>query len=527
MSGHLAFEHTHRGGRPTRGERGTNRGPASRPRPANEPPGVAAHAGDRFRPRRLTTPNPAVSAPPATQPAPVGASYTPLTGGALTDRQRHGMTTDPGPMTAALESTVFPTGGANPPCTAPPAGFEHMVVPIVATQLRADVPSLTPSTAADPMAVADSAARAAMPIIHAHYAPHAPSRSAATFMSGVSVKATSYASAFTASDSAVGEFLAWYSGENDTLRNFLAPYCGITEAWWTAFTTTHRGSWWDGPPFSMIERAQIFDTYNTTVAGGGTVELGRAFETEEIPHTVVHEAMHLFEHGDLHDQVERMEDLRSSRDIFTEGFAEYLARGVREQVVNAMLAQVPPEITAAQGAVAKTIGGYDYYVNKAVELRDILYNHGQDGEEAIRRAFFLGEGWRFGLLDDPAGRSSPIESDRPLPGPVDVHFSSNDDSILDPALLDPIVAYVASRNVATIEVVGRTDSVGLAPDNITLGQERADAVQSQLIAAGIPASRITASSRGELDQIAGGRAANRRATVTVVDPRNEQASRIP
>ena len=213
-------------------------------------------------------------------------------------------------MTASLEATVFPTGGANPPCVAPPPALEHMIAPLVAIHLRADVPSLTPATAADPMTVADSAARAAMPIIHSHYAPHAPSRSAASFMSGVSVKSTSYASAFSSSDAAVGEFLAWYAGENDTLRGLLEPFCGITEAWWTSFVSTHRGGLWDRPPYSMIQRAQLYDTYNTTVAGGGSVELGRAFEVVEIPHTIVHEAMHLFQHGDLSAQVDRLEDLQ-------------------------------------------------------------------------------------------------------------------------------------------------------------------------------------------------------------------------
>jgi outer membrane protein OmpA-like peptidoglycan-associated protein len=46
-------------------------------------------------------------------------------------------------------------------------------------------------------------------------------------------------------------------------------------------------------------------------------------------------------------------------------------------------------------------------------------------------------------------------------------------------------------------------------------------VQAYVVGQGIDAGRITATSHGKADQIAGGNAVNRRATVTVVDPRNE------
>ncbi len=58
-------------------------------------------------------------------------------------------------------------------------------------------------------------------------------------------------------------------------------------------------------------------------------------------------------------------------------------------------------------------------------------------------------------------------------------------------------------------------------DNLLLGQTRADAIRTWLIAHGVPAGRIIAISRGAADQIAGGNSANRRATVRVIDPRNE------
>src|SRR5206468_3351826 len=139
-------------------------------------------------------------------------------------------------------------------------------------------------------------------------------------------------------------------------------------------------------------------------------------------------------------------------------------------------------------------------------IRNTLYRHGQDGEESIRRAFFLGEGWRFGLLEAP-GVGSPIETDRPLPGPLDVHFISGGSVMSNPAVLDPIIAYVTTRSIARVEIIGRTSPGGVPANNMTLGQQRADSVQAHLVGQGIDAGRITAVSHGAADQIPGGNAA--------------------
>ena len=372
------------------------------------------------------------------------------------------------------------------------------------------------------MALASETATEAMPIINSHYSPHAPSVSPGSFMARVSRKSVTFADPIRTNDADLAEFLSWYAGARPSVRSLTSNKCGMGRAWWLGFASWLRGpgSSWNSAPHDIRERAALFDTYLTSVTSGGLIQFGLAFPMHSIPHTVTHEAMHLFQHADLEAQVNRLQNLRSSRDIIIEGFAEYLARGVRDPIVTAIQAHMPPALSPAEETPARAAGSYPFYFDKAVEIRDILYRHGQDGEEAIRRAFFLGEGWRFGLLETAAGTGSPIETDRPLPGPVDVHFDTNNAALLDAAVLDPIIAYATTRSIATVEIVGRTDPSGAPALNHTIGQQRADAAEAYLIGAGVSASRISASSRGEADQIPGGNAANRRATVTVKDPRN-------
>lgn len=491
-------------------------------------------------------------APPAPEPLPAPGTFAPLSPAELAGRQRHGMSTDTGTMTREIERTVFPSGGTRPPCTPLTSMFVDLMAISLSSQLMSDMPSLTPTAAPDPMAVAQDSADAAMPIIHSHYSPYAPSVTSSAFMSRVSRKPANYGDPIRNTVSALSEFLSWYAGARSMLRSVRGTMC-VDMAFWNAFaawirgasfaaaftplitagkmlrtpdvSTRGSGTIWDSS-FAIRERSALYDTYRTTVQTGGitgSVMFGLAFELFQIPHTITHEAMHSFMHDDFGTQIDRLENIRLSKDIFTEGFAEYLARGVRDLVVDAIQARTPPTFASAVDATrAKTVVGYPHYYDKTVALRNILYRHGQDGEDAIRRAFFLGEGWRFGLLEATTPRviGSPIETDRPIPTPVDVHFNTNSDAIVDAGLLDPVVAYVTTRSIATIEVIGRSDPQGRDIDNEVLGQDRAEAVKRYLSGRGIDASRISTRSRGERDQIAGGWAMNRRATVIVSDPRN-------
>lgn len=472
---------------------------------------------------QLTPPNPTATTPPTPGPVPTAAgTFDPLTGSALTDRQTHGLSTDTGPMTAEIESTLFPTGGANPPCTAIPAGFETTVAGSLSSHLRTSLPTLTPTAQPDPMALANETATEAMPIIASHYAPHAPTVSAASFMTHVSRKTMAFGDPIRNDLDRFASFVSWFAGTRPALRTLVGDKCNLDLAWWRSFVgwLDGPGASWNASPHNIRERCALYNTFFTSTTRGGQITFGLGFTRPFIPHTVVHEAMHLFQHADLRTQINRMQQVRASTDIIIEGFAEYLARGVRDQVVTALQAHVPAPLSAADETRARAAAGYPEYFRQAVALRDVLYSHGQDGEESVRRAFFLGEGWRFGLLES-AGAGSPIETDRAAPTAVDVLFNNNSDAMLNPAALNAIVAYVKTRSIATVEIVGRTDTVGTTANNLTLGQTRADSVQAYLVAQGIDASRITTTSHGAADQIPGGRAPNRRATVTVIDPRNQ------
>jgi|SRR5215213_561442 len=473
--------------------------------------------------QQLTPSNPTATAPPSPVPVPTApGTFDPLTGSALTDRQTHGLTRDTGPMTGEIESTLFPTGGANPPCTAIPAGFETTVATSLSSHLRTDLPTLTPAVQSDPMPLANETAGEAMPIIASHYAPHARTVSAASFMTHVSRKTMAFGDPIRNDLDRFASFISWYAGTRPALRTLVGNKCNLDRAWWRTFVgwLDGAGASWNGTPHRIRERAAIYNTFFTSTTRAGQITFGLGFTRGFIPHTVVHEAMHLFQHPDLRTQINRMQQVRASTDIIIEGFAEYLARGVRDQVVTAIQAHVPPPLSAGDETRARSAAAYPEYFRKAVALRDVLYSHGQDGEESLRRAFFLGEGWRFGLLEG-AGVGSPIETDRAVPAIVDVLFSNNSNAILNPAALNSIIAYVTTRSIARIEIIGRADPFGSPADNLTLGQSRADSVQTHLIAQGIDASRITATSHGEADQIPGGSAVNRRATVTVIDPRNQ------
>lgn len=73
---------------------------------------------------------------------------------------------------------------------------------------------------------------------------------------------------------------------------------------------------------------------------------------------------------------------------------------------------------------------------------------------------------------------------------------------------------------ATVKVTGHTDATGNADHNIILGQNRADFAKTYLISNGIPASKITATSKGQTEPIsenttATGRSKNRRTVITI------------
>lgn len=88
--------------------------------------------------------------------------------------------------------------------------------------------------------------------------------------------------------------------------------------------------------------------------------------------------------------------------------------------------------------------------------------------------------------------------------------------------LGKLVAFVNRDPSKPIRIEGHTDSSGNPKANLALSQRRADAVRDALIAAGVPARRITAVGLGESQPVADngteeGRARNRRVDVILED----------
>ena len=87
------------------------------------------------------------------------------------------------------------------------------------------------------------------------------------------------------------------------------------------------------------------------------------------------------------------------------------------------------------------------------------------------------------------------------------------------AILDKTVASMQHWADAKIEVGGHTDSVGTDEHNMTLSQQRAEAVRNYLISKGIAADRLTVKGYGEAKPVADneteeGRFKNRRVELT-------------
>lgn len=120
----------------------------------------------------------------------------------------------------------------------------------------------------------------------------------------------------------------------------------------------------------------------------------------------------------------------------------------------------------------------------------------------------------------PAPAPAPVAAPAPAPEKMVLHGVNFD---YDKATLRPEDIAIIDRDAATlekwgnvnIEVAGHTDSRGSDQYNMTLSQQRAEAVRNYLISKGIAADRLTAKGYGESQPVADnateeGRLQNRR-----------------
>ena len=104
-----------------------------------------------------------------------------------------------------------------------------------------------------------------------------------------------------------------------------------------------------------------------------------------------------------------------------------------------------------------------------------------------------------------------------------VNFLSNSDELTPEAaaVLDVVIADLASHSAVKVEIAGYTDNTGDPAYNVTLSQRRARAVVDYLVKGGIDASRLTARGYGAASPIADnataeGRQRNRRVELHVL-----------
>ncbi|MFV0283018.1 MAG: outer membrane protein OmpA [Castellaniella sp.] len=91
-------------------------------------------------------------------------------------------------------------------------------------------------------------------------------------------------------------------------------------------------------------------------------------------------------------------------------------------------------------------------------------------------------------------------------------------------VLDQVAQQAGSINLETVIATGHTDSIGAQAYNQKLSERRASTVKQYLISKGVPADRIYAEGKGELQPVASnktrqGRAQNRRVEIEIVGTR--------
>jgi outer membrane protein OmpA-like peptidoglycan-associated protein len=117
---------------------------------------------------------------------------------------------------------------------------------------------------------------------------------------------------------------------------------------------------------------------------------------------------------------------------------------------------------------------------------------------------------QYGL--DVTGTASPGSSSpndlqpylTALVGRSGVNFASGSATLDQPSqvVLNSVAATINQVPGAQVQIVGYTDSDGTTESNLTLSQERADAVKTYLVGQGVPADSLTTLGKGEADPIA-------------------------
>lgn len=108
-----------------------------------------------------------------------------------------------------------------------------------------------------------------------------------------------------------------------------------------------------------------------------------------------------------------------------------------------------------------------------------------------------------GCAQQTSPRQVATATDAELAGAwYQVYFDSNktDLDARGQMIVKNVAHVVANNDKTRVTVMGKADSVGTSPDNMTLSKRRADGVRDALIGAGVPAARIDTGWSGEATQ---------------------------
>ena len=128
----------------------------------------------------------------------------------------------------------------------------------------------------------------------------------------------------------------------------------------------------------------------------------------------------------------------------------------------------------------------------------------------------------------------PVAAETPVVAPTASKVVLNADTFFDfdkatlkpegKQVLDQVAQQAGSINLETVIATGHTDSIGSEAYTQGLSERRANTVKQYLISQGVPADRIYAEGKGELQPVASnqtreGRAQNRRVEIEIVGTR--------
>jgi outer membrane protein OmpA-like peptidoglycan-associated protein len=137
-----------------------------------------------------------------------------------------------------------------------------------------------------------------------------------------------------------------------------------------------------------------------------------------------------------------------------------------------------------------TVGAVEVEAGTTKTLLDKAYASAEVGVDGLARAMPA-------EASDVSARFAAAMAAQPPGARIILYFTVRSQPVRDlTGPIDNLVAEVKARQSYTIEVIGHTDQTGSERANVRIGNERAQVIADRLIAAGVPADRITIKSMG-------------------------------